>query len=114
MRQTSGEGRCHAIGKGGVNYAHRDQSEGGYQAYLLLSRPGLDFTGGDFYIVDPAAPAKTRQVQWRASGDLIVFAANSKEKAEGAPRNWLHGFREVVAGSAGAAGCHLCVVGLLE
>ena len=28
--------------------------------------------------------------------------------------DWLHGFREVGAGSSGPERCHLCVVGLLE
>ena len=37
---------------GGVNWAHQDQSEGPYQAYLLLSRPGVDFTGGGLYITE--------------------------------------------------------------
>ena len=116
---------------------------GGYQAYLLLSRPGVDFRGGAFYIIDPAAAAAarskgtgggegggrsskdddddddgggTRVVDWASSGDLVVFAANSKEAGtpQSGPRNWLHGFREVRAGSTGASECHLCVVGLLE
>jgi len=106
---------------GGVNFAHMDQSEGGYQAYLLLSRPTLDFGGGQLYIIDPATAAAasaedaTRQVEWLASGDLVIFAANSKEAAEGRDaRNWLHGFREVVSGREGAQKCHLCVIGLLE
>ena len=41
----------------GINYAHQDQSTGGYQAYLMLSRPGVDFRGGQLYIVNPAAVA---------------------------------------------------------
>ena len=41
----------------------------------------------------------TRQVEWQASGDLVVFAANAKEAAD-APSNWLHGFREVGAGES--------------
>ena len=56
----------------GINYAHQDQSTGGYQAYLLLSRPGVDFRGGQLYLVDPAAKAAgapdvtaTRQVEWQ-------------------------------------------------
>jgi hypothetical protein len=107
---------------GGVNWAHQDQSGGGYQAYLLLSRPGVDFRAGQLYITDPAARAAgapegdaTRQVEWHSAGDLVVFAANAKEvPSVGRPRNWLHGFREVAPGSAGADACHLCVVGLLE
>ena len=104
----------------GINYAHQDQSTGGYQAYLLLSRPGVDFSGGQMYIVDPAAVTAgsadaiaTRQAEWQASGDLVVFAANAKEAAD-APKGWLHGFREVRPGSSGPARCQLCVVGLLE
>ena len=67
-------------GKGGVNYAHRDQSEGGYQAYLLLSRPGLDFTGGDFYIVDPAAEHRRRRV--RSSGVRVATSSYSQPTAK--------------------------------
>ena len=103
-------------GVGGVNWAHVDQGEGGYQAYLLLSRPKTDFTSGEFYITSPGAAEPTRQIEWSASGDLVVFAANAKEyAAEGqSPRNWLHGFREVKSGAAGVGASHLCVVGLLE
>ena len=105
-------------GVGGVNWAHADQSEGGYQAYLLMSRPGVDFTGGEFYITSPGAPADdaTRQIAWRMPGDLVIFAANAHEcTADGRePRSWLHGFREVRSGSGGAESSHLCVVGLLE
>ena len=124
---------------GGVNWAHQDQSTGGYQAYLLLSRPGEDFGGGELYITDPAArvagaaapgggapeaaegevamrqvdQVATRQVEWRSSGDLVLFAANCKEAAS-APKNWLHGFREVRPARAGAERCQMCVIGLLE
>ena len=105
-------------GVGGVNWAHADQSEGGYQAYLLMSRPGVDFTGGEFYITSPGAPVDdaTRQIAWRMPGDLVIFAANAHEcTADGRePRSWLHGFREVRSGSGGAESSHLCVVGLLE
>ena len=102
--------------EGGVNWAHQDQSEGAYQAYLLLSRPGLDFTGGGLYIADPAAlharaATAVRPVEWSRCGDLVIFAANSKAASTQA-RHWLHGFREVRPGSE--AECQLCVVGLLE
>ena len=107
-------------GEGGVNYAHMDQSDFPYQAYLLLSRPSVDFDGGQLYLIDPAAAAEgapaavaQRTVQWKARGDLVIFAANGKEAAN-PPKNWLHGFRQVKAGSAGAEQCHMSVVGLLE
>lgn len=79
------------------------------------------FRGGQFYLVDPAALVKgeramaSREVEWRASGDLVIFAANRHETAaSGQARNWLHGFREVAAGPGGAASSHLAVVGLME
>ena len=89
---------------------------------MLLSRPTTDFTGGQLYLIDPAAAADgaaedvaTRTVEWAGIGDLVVFAANAKEvAAQQGSKNWLHGFREVRAGSTGAGGCHLCVAGLLE
>lgn len=110
---------CTRYGARGVNYAHMDQSCGGYQAYLLLSQPKLDFNGGELYIVDPAglhAGAKdhTRCEPWRDIGDLVVFAANAKEASCAPAKAWLHGFREVTAGKRGEEKCHLCVVGLME
>ena len=103
-------------GPGGVNWAHQDQSEGAYQAYLLLSRPEVDFTGGELYIADPAgakakAPGGRHGVAWEASGDCVIFAANDKAACA---RSWYHGFRQVRPGSAGEERCHLLVVGLLE
>ncbi|KAL3933472.1 MAG: hypothetical protein SGPRY_000263 [Prymnesium sp.] len=104
----------------GINYAHQDQRTGGYQAYLLLSRPGVDFCGGQLYIIDPEAivagavdAISTRQVEWKRSGDLVIFAANAAEAAD-CPKNWLHGFREISTGCVHKAQCHLCVVGVLE
>lgn len=110
---------CTRYGLKGVNYAHQDQSEGGYQAYLLLSQPKRDFNGGELYIVDPAgvhAAAKdhARCEPWQAIGDLVVFAANAKEVSSAQPKAWLHGFKEVTAGENGEEECHLCVVGLME
>ena len=109
---------CTRYGPCGVNYAHQDQSIGGYQAYLLLSKPKVDFGGGDLYIVDPAsvlagAKQPIQSEPWQEVGDLVVFAANGKANC-GTPRAWLHGFREVVAGTSGEDNCHLCVVGLME
>ena len=114
---------CTRYGPKGVNYAHQDQSEGGYQAYLLLSEPKKDFNGGELYIVDPAAvyagaADHTRCEPWQDVGDLVVFAANAKEAAASGcgapPRAWLHGFKEVTSGTREEANCHLCVVGLME
>ena len=111
---------CTRYGPNGINYAHQDQSEGGYQAYLLLSKPKIDFNGGDLYIVDPAGvyagkkEQSTRCVPWQEVGDLVVFAANAKEASSGPPRAWLHGFKEVSAGRYGGDKSHLCVVGLME
>lgn len=113
-------------GVGGCNFAHQDQSTWPYQGYLLLSRPGVDFTGGEVYLTDPAgkhaahaahaakagatpAAGDEPQAEWRTSGDLVLFAANAMA---GGGRSWYHGVREVRAGPEGT--CQMLAIGLLE
>ena len=76
----------------GINFAHQDQSTGGYLAYLLLSRPGVDFRGGQLYLADPAAlvagavDAVARAVQTieaRCSAFLEALALCSEELLRG-------------------------------
>ena len=119
-------------GLDGINYAHQDQSACPYQALLLLSRPGVDFSGGELYctdaaalhaihsassrsdsasIADPPLPI-TNEVQWSESGALAIFAANGQ--AGDGSRHWFHGMRQVRAGSAGEASCQRLAVALLQ
>lgn len=101
-------------GEHGVNWAHQDQSAHPYQAYLLLSRPGVDFRGGALYMTDPAAVAAgdtgaEHDLAWSSAGEIAIFCANWR--APGG-RQWYHGIREVRAGTA--TPCSMVAVGLLE
>jgi len=98
-------------GAGGTNFAHQDQSTCPYQAVLLLSRPGVDFSGGEVYVADPARNGSRRTVAWESQGDIVVFAANSK--ATGGA-NWHHGMCEVREGTGGANACQRLAVGLFH
>ncbi|KAL7544384.1 hypothetical protein ACHAWF_007765, partial [Thalassiosira exigua] len=112
-------------GNGGVNWAHQDQADFPYQALLLLSRPGVDFAGGQLYVTEPlvadadpkamettrAIANETNEVDSRGIGDVVVFAANGKNR-DG--RNWYHDMREVRPGSHGPSRCHRVAIGLLQ
>jgi len=61
-------------GPGGINWAHQDQSAYPYQALLQISRPTVDFQGGNLYICDPSSStpvqddkihAVHKEVEWR-------------------------------------------------
>ena len=82
-------------GLGGINYAHHDAC-GDFQALLLLSEPGVDYTGGAFYLADANPPFETRSFPFASAGELLVFRGR---KGHGTVE-FLHGMSEVTAGSA--------------
>lgn len=86
--------RCHEAGQtrptplllkyeaGGYNCLHRDLYGAlafPLQATVLLSRPGADFSGGEFLLVEqrPRAQSKGEVVALR-QGDAVVFAVNQR------------------------------------
>ena len=94
---------------------------------LGQSRAILRFVGKclDLYPTDPVMATHVDTI-CDVADDLFVMIlreGNGLEKAAkeaaandcGAPpRAWLHGFKEVTAGTREEANCHLCVVGLME
>ncbi|EOD06642.1 hypothetical protein EMIHUDRAFT_249796 [Emiliania huxleyi CCMP1516] len=82
-------------GLGGINFAHRD-SCGDFQALLLLSQPGVDYTGGEFYLADANPPFETQPFPFAAAGELLLFRGRQGHGAV----EWKHGMQEVKAGSA--------------
>ena len=102
-------------GDGGVNWAHQDQHFYPYQALLLLSRPGVDFTGGQLYVSEPTVDqqgrirATSNQVDLCTIGDVVIFAANNETG-----RGWYHGMKEVRPGSTGNGLCNRIAIGLLH
>lgn len=82
-------------GLGGVNFAHRDAC-GDFQALLMLSQPGIDFTGGEFYLAEATPPHSVRHFPFTAAGELLVFRGR---KGNGSV-DYMHGMSEVRAGSA--------------
>ena len=82
-------------GLGGINHAHHDAC-GDFQALLMLSRPGVDYEGGAFYLAQREPPFGTASFPFAAAGELLVFRAN---KGHG-DTDYLHGMGEVTKGSA--------------
>ena len=83
------------------NWAHQDNNREAVpvQAILLLSAPGTNFVGGQFYVVrrDDDDNSETvriirHSVEWENAGDLILFMA-SKESG------WWHGMMTAGQGS---------------
>jgi hypothetical protein len=86
--------RCHRVGQtrptplmlhyeaGGFNRLHRDlygELRFPLQAMLMLSRPGVDFTGGEFLLVEnrPRQQALGRALAPQ-QGELVVFAVDER------------------------------------
>lgn len=97
----------------GVNWAHQDQSKFPYQALLLVSRPNIDFAGGELYVIDSTSDSTSKEahpVPFHGMGDVVVFAANQLGH-----HHWYHGMKEVRPGSRGAGNkCHRIAIGLLQ
>lgn len=100
---AAAESRCVLIryGLGGVNFLHQDQCALRLQATILLSRPGLDFTGGEFF-VQPANGQPPVVADCRSAGDVVVF-----EAANG----FAHGILPV---KLGAERCQRFAIGLFQ
>ncbi len=71
---------------------------------LLLSEPGVDFRGGEFYLVEPKAGGvgRRRVFEWETAGEVILFASGGGGGGGGGGdgANWHHGMCEVRMGSA--------------
>ena len=69
---------------------------------MLLSRPGEDFTGGEFVLVEQRPRMQSRpHVVPLAQGDAVIFAVNTRpaEGARGTYRLKLrHGVSEIRSG----------------
>lgn len=109
--------RCHAAGQvrptplilryheGDYNCLHQDLY--GVQVFplqvaLLLSRPGVDFTGGELVLTEQRPRMQSRvEVASLAQGDALVFAVNSRpvQGARGPYRvNMRHGVSRLRSG----------------
>ena len=99
LRGTSELGKHKTLllryGLGGINYAHHDAC-GDFQALLMLSRPGVDYTGGEFYLGDANPPFATKAFPFAHAGELLIFRGR---QGNGSVK-YLHGMQEVFAGSA--------------
>ena len=93
--------------EGGENWSHQDDNrEFHYQALMMLSEPGVDFTGGEFYVLSDAAKEGVwikKAVVFENRGDVVLFRSNGK---------YFHGMNVVSTGTS--AVCHRVAVGLLH
>jgi len=84
-------------GNEGENWAHQDaNADFEYQAVLMLSRPGVDFDGGQFYVAKQNDDGTIQKncVAFRNQGDIAVFHSNG---------SWFHGMQTVKPTSGGRA-----------
>lgn len=88
----------------GKNWAHQDDNRlSPYQAVLMLSDPGVDFTGGELYVLDGERDYAKHRVTWTGRGDVAVFKSNG---------SWFHGMDQVRSGTGKVT--ERLVVGLLH
>jgi hypothetical protein len=96
---------------GGYNCLHQDLYGAELfpvQAAILLSRPGVDFSGGEFVLVEQRPRAQSRvQVVPLAQGDMVAFAVNHRP-ARGT-RGWYraalrHGVSTIRSGTRSTLG----------
>ena len=98
--------------EGAENFAHRDGLDNGeafpYQGTVMLSEPGVDFTGGEFYVASKDAESGKivrTKVGFKNSGDLVLFRADKEGGYD-------HGMLPVRRGSA--ANCERVAIGLFQ
>jgi len=69
-------------GEGDYNRLHQDlygPTQFPLQATILLSEPNLDFTGGEFVLVESAPRSQSRaEVVPLRRGDMVIFAVNAR------------------------------------
>ncbi|MGE4337926.1 MAG: 2OG-Fe(II) oxygenase [Pigmentiphaga sp.] len=90
--------RCHAAGQtlptplmleyraGDFNHLHQDlYGEHAFplQVVIMLSRPQLDFTGGEFAMVERVEGAQRIEVVTMEQGDAVIFAGNQRPSING-------------------------------
>ena len=88
--------RCHRAGQGrptplilqyvqdDYNCLHQDlygEHVFPLQATILLSRPGIDFEGGEFVVTDIGTKEKRASVVRLFQGDAVIFAVNQRPTA---------------------------------
>lgn len=105
--------------EGAENFAHRDglsaTSDANcsikafpYQGTVMVSKPGVDFTGGEFYVASKDAESGkiTRtKVEFKNPGDVVLFRADNEGGYE-------HGMLTV--GNGSAATCERVAIGLFQ
>lgn len=85
-------------GQGGVNHPHRDvygRIWFPFQALVMLSRRGRDFSGGEFFVEDEASGG--RQSAPVSEGDVVLFATRERVEA-GRKVSVRHGMQPVTRG----------------
>jgi len=92
-------------GKGGFNTLHQDLYGEVYfpmQAVLFLSRPGTDYTGGEFVMIRQVPRAQSRAIVLKpGKGDMLIFTTQFKpgKGIRGYYRIGMkHGVSEVMSG----------------
>ena len=92
--------------------AHRDGLDDKeafpYQGTVMLSKPGVDFTGGEFYVASKNAESGRivrTKVEFKNPGDLVLFRADKEGGYE-------HGMLPVLRGSS--TKCERVAIGLFQ
>ena len=98
--------------EGAENFAHRDGLDDKeafpYQGTVMVSKPGFDFTGGEFYVASKNAESGRivrTKVEFKNPGDLVLFRADKEGGYE-------HGMLPVLRGSS--AKCERVAIGLFQ
>lgn len=99
--------------EGAENFAHRDglvddNETFPYQGTVMVSKPGVDFSGGEFYVAsknENSGMVRRTKVEFQNPGDLVLFRADKKGGYE-------HGMLPVRKGSS--AKCERVAIGLFQ